>query len=104
MVEENKVAENVAEVSSNLNALSYYMVELDAVLATVEELMEDVDEAIHKGWHKERTAELLVNTIGRKVRIIDMALRPLSKHMTEKVEVANDTAEEIVKYFYSENV
>lgn len=97
MSEENRITEGMLKVSSNLNDLAHHGMQLDAVLAAVEELMTDLDEAIHKNFHKERTAELLVESISKKVRLIDMAFRPLTNNMIEKIEASNALAEDIVK-------
>jgi len=66
--------------------------------------MERIDEITHKGWDRNPGMACCANDeIRDTVRLIDMALFPLYKEMSEVVKTFNDHAQELYNTVISES-
>ncbi|WP_370046638.1 hypothetical protein [Lysinibacillus sp. RC79] len=84
------------ENSSNAYILSAQMIQLEVVQGAVARLMDRIDEITHKGWDRNPgMACCAIDEIRDTVRLIDMALFPLYKEMSEEVNTLNVHAQEL---------
>ncbi|TQR27192.1 hypothetical protein C7Y47_23525 [Lysinibacillus sphaericus] len=82
--------------SSNAYILSAQMIQLEVVQGAVARLMDRIDEITHNGWDKNPgMACCAIDEIRDTVRLIDMALFPLYKEMSEEVKTLNIHAQNL---------
>jgi len=94
----------VHENSSNANILSAQMIQLEVVQGAVARLMDRIDEITYKGWDRNPgMACCAIGEIRDTVRLIDMALFPLFKEMSEEVKSLNIHAQELYDTVISES-
>ena len=76
----------VTECDNNTYELSAQMIELEVVQNAVANLLERVDDIVHKGWDKDRgMAYLSINEIRNTVRLINLGFGPLFEQMNNTV-------------------
>lgn len=93
-----KVKSLVHENSHNAYNLSAQMIQLEVVQGAVAQLIERLDDIVHKGWDKDRgMACLAIDEIRDTVRLIDMGFHPLFKEMSDDIKTLNIHAEELYK-------
>lgn len=71
-----------AENADAASEMAVQMVKLEVVQGAVANLLERIDEVVHKGWDKDGAmAYLAIAEIQDTVRLIDMAFQPLLNQM-----------------------
>lgn len=95
----------VQENSHNVYMLSAAMNELEAIQFAVGGLMNDVDEGISKSYHETPgMAQLFINEIEKKLRLIDIAFLHINKEIQSNVDEIEDYSKQIFDLVVKESV
>ncbi|HEY4622304.1 MAG TPA: hypothetical protein VIH12_00520 [Solibacillus sp.] len=97
MNQQEKIKDIMRENLDFASNLSVRMVELEVVQSTVANLLERIDEVVHKGWDKDAAlATAAIAEIRNTVRLVDMGFRPLFDEMTETVNTFKSQGEKML--------
>lgn len=93
----------VQENNHEVHQLSASMDKLKAVQFGIEKLMNDVDNGIYKKFYTHPgMAQLFINEIGDKLRLIDMAFYHLNLEIQSEVKKIEDTSSELFQKIIKE--
>lgn len=95
--ENDMLFEKAIQCSDDANAIQYALVKLNAVQDAVSKLVENLNELDRESLNG--TAQLIIGQIDSQVRMIDMALYPLTKDLVKDSKTLADNTEILYQGF-----